>query len=72
MPGEVPMRAYDCVAPDGNHAEPMHFEAKDDEGIAEQAKGHIAEYHAALGITDEQVRGMVAQGAYDVQPVPHG
>ena len=63
------MRGFDCVAPDGSHAEPIHMEAEDDEGIAEKAKEHIATYHAALGITEDQMRAMIAQGAYDVQPV---
>jgi hypothetical protein len=60
------MRGFDCVAPDGSHEEPTHFEAESDAAIVEQAKAHIAEYHAALGITEEQAREMVAQGAYDV------
>lgn len=62
------MRGFDCVAPDGTHPDPAHFEAETDEGIAEQAKAHIEEYHAALGITDEQARAMIAQGAYDITP----
>lgn len=62
------MRAFDCVAPDGSHEEPIHFEAEFDDGIAEQAIAHIAEYHAALGITDEQARSMIAEGAYDLAP----
>lgn len=60
------MRGFDCVAPDGTHPDPVHFEAETDEGIAEQAAAHIAEYHAALGITEEQARGMIAEGAYDI------
>jgi hypothetical protein len=63
---EETMRGFDCVAPDGTHPDPVHFEAETDEGIAEQAAAHIAQYHAALGITDEQARGMIAQGAYDL------
>jgi hypothetical protein len=62
------MRGFDCVAPDGSHADPTHFEAETDEAIAEQASQHIAEYHSALGITDEQMRQMIAQGAYDIGP----
>jgi hypothetical protein len=61
------MRGFDCVAPDGTHEEPAHFEAETDEGIAQQAKAHIEEYHAALGITDEQAREMISQGAYDIE-----
>ena len=60
------MRGFECIAPDGSHEEPTHFEAETDEAIVEQAKAHIAEYHAALGITDEQAQAMVAQGAYDI------
>ncbi len=62
------MRGFDCVAPDGTHAEPKHFEAEDDAGIAEQAKAHIAEYHAALGISEDQMKAMIAEGAYDMTP----
>jgi len=46
--------------------DPAHFEAETDAGIAEQAAARISEDHAALGITDEQARGMIAQGAYDI------
>ena len=60
------MRGFECIAPDGSHEEPTHFEAETDEAIVEQAKAHIAEYHAALGMTDEQAQAMVAQGAYDI------
>jgi len=63
------MRGFDCVAPDGTHAEPAHFEAETDEGIVEQAKAHVVQYHTALGLSEEQLRGMVAQGAYDVAQV---
>lgn len=62
------MRGFDCVAPDGAHEKPTHFEAETDEGIVEQAKAHISEYHAALGVTDDQATQMVAQGAYDIEP----
>jgi len=61
------MRAFDCVAPDGTHAEPAHFEAEDDDGIVAQAKGHVSEYHAALGLGEDQLRQMVRDGAYDVE-----
>ena len=60
------MRGFDCVAPDGTHPDPVHFEDETDEGIVQQAKDHIAEYHAGLGITEDQARAMVAQGAYDI------
>lgn len=62
------MRSFDCVAPDGSHAEPIHFEAEDDEGILRQTKEHAAQYHQALGMTEDQIRGMIAQGAYDTKP----
>lgn len=61
------MRGFDCVAPDGSHAEPSHFEGETDEDIVAQAEAHIAEYHAALGITQEQARAMVSEGAYDIE-----
>ena len=61
------MRGFDRVAPDGTHEQPTHFEAESDEAIVEQAKAHIAAYHAPLGITDEEAREMVAQGAYDLE-----
>lgn len=60
------MRGFDCVAPDGAHAAPHHFEAESDEGILEQAREHVAEYHSALGLGEDQISGMIAQGAYDV------
>ena len=60
------MRGFDCVAPDGSHAQPTHFEAESDDAIVEQAKAHLAEYHVALGLTEEQTREMVAKGAYDI------
>jgi len=59
------MRSFDCVAPDGTHPEPTHFEGETDEAILEQVKPHVAEYHTGLGLTEEQMRGMIAQGAYD-------
>lgn len=60
------MRGFDCVAPDGSHEEATHFEADSDEGILEQARAHIAEYHPGLDITDEQARQMISAGAYDI------
>lgn len=59
------MRAFDCIAPDGTHSEPAHFEADDDEGILRDAREHAAAVHPSLGLTDEQLRGMIAQSAYD-------
>jgi hypothetical protein len=60
------MRGFDCEAPDGTHKEKTHFEGKDNEDLVRQARAHVAEYHAALGIGEEQIRQMVAQGSYDI------
>jgi hypothetical protein len=46
----------------------MHLEAEDDEGLLGKAKEHVAQYHPALGLTEDQLRGLISQGAYDVQP----
>jgi hypothetical protein len=62
------MRGFDCVPPDDAHNETIHLEAEDDEALLGKAREHVAQYHVALGLTDDQLRGLIAQGAYDVQP----
>ena len=54
------MRALDCVH--DNHQD-MHFTADDDDALIERVKEHRDEYHQE--ITDDQIREMVAQSAYD-------
>lgn len=40
--------------------------AQDDGGLVDAAKAHAAEVHADLPpMTDEQIRGVIAQGGYD-------
>jgi hypothetical protein len=62
------MRGFDCVPPDDAHTETIHLEAEDDEGLLDKAKEHAAQYHAAMGLTEDQLRGLISQGAYDVKP----
>lgn len=62
------MRGFDCVPPDDAHKDTMHLEAEDDEGLIGKAKEHVAQYHASMGLSEDQLRGIISQGAYDVQP----
>lgn len=52
------MRALDCSCG-------RHLEAADDEELFQQARQHVDRDHPEMGLDDEQVRGIVAQGAYD-------
>ncbi len=54
------MRALDC-----SHEahDDVHFTADDDEGLVEQVRRHRDEYHPEM--SDDDVRQIVAQGAYD-------
>ena len=53
------MRAIDC---DCGH----HLEAEDDEALFQEGKKHVAEVHADMNMSDEQVRELIATKAYDV------
>lgn len=52
------MRKLDCQC---GHT----LEANDDEELVEKAKEHVAEVHADMNLSDEQVRGLVSSQAYD-------
>ena len=43
----------------------QHLEAADDAELFERAREHADRDHPDMGLDDEQVRGIVAQGAYD-------
>lgn len=51
------MRALDCECG-------RHLEAESDEKLFEQTREHVDADHPEMGLTDEQVRGIVAEGAY--------
>ncbi|MGH3090633.1 MAG: DUF1059 domain-containing protein [Rubrobacteraceae bacterium] len=51
------MRALDCECG-------RHLEAADDEKLFEQAREHVDRDHPEMQLDDEQVRGIVAEGAY--------
>ena len=53
------MRAMDCEA-DGHH-----MEAENDEELFSQARKHADEAHSDLQLTDDQLRQLIAQTAYD-------
>ena len=52
------MRALDCECG-------QHLEAANDEELVERAREHVDRDHSDMGLSDEQVRGIVRQGAYD-------
>lgn len=44
-----------------------HFvEAEDDEGLVEANKGHAAQVHPELTMTEDQIRELVTNGAREV------
>jgi hypothetical protein len=43
----------------------QHLEAENDEELFEEARRYVDEVHPNMQLTDEQLRGMVAEGAYD-------
>ena len=53
-----PMRALDCDCG-------QHLEAANDEELFERAREHVDRDHPEMQLSDEQVRGIVAEGAYD-------
>ena len=61
------MRAFDCIPPDNGHAGTMHLEAKDDDALLATAIEHTGQFHAELGLTDDQLRSIIARGAYEVE-----
>jgi predicted small metal-binding protein len=52
------MRALDCECG-------KHFEGHDDDELYGQAREHVDRDHPEMQLSDEQVRGIVAEGAYD-------
>jgi hypothetical protein len=53
------MRAIDC----GEGHDEIHMTGETDDELFEQLKQHRDQYHPEL--TDDQVRGAIAAGAYD-------
>jgi predicted small metal-binding protein len=53
------MRAMDCSE------EGHHMEAENDEELFKQARKHVDEVHPEMQLTDEQLRGVIAETAYD-------
>ena len=51
------MRALDCECG-------RHLEAANDEELFERAREHVDRDHPDMGFNNEQVRGIVEQGAY--------
>jgi hypothetical protein len=54
------MRAFDCVH---EKHEDMHFMAETDDELMAKVRAHRDEYHPEL--SDDDLRQVVAQGAYD-------
>lgn len=52
------MRALDCECG-------QHLEATDDSELFARAREHVDRDHQEMDLDDEQVRGIVQQGAYD-------
>jgi predicted small metal-binding protein len=52
------MRALDCRCGE-------HLEATDDDELYGQVREHVDRDHPDMELSDEQVRGLVADGAYD-------
>ncbi len=52
------MRALDCECG-------KHLEANSDEELYGQVREHVDRDHPEMQLGDEQVQGLVAQGAYD-------
>ncbi len=52
------MRAMDCKCG-------QHLEAENDEELLGEARRHVDEAHPDMQLMDEQLRGILAEGAYD-------
>ena len=57
------MRALDCDCG-------QHLEADNDEGLFDRAQEHINRDHPNMQLTDEQVRQLLAERAYDKRDAP--
>jgi hypothetical protein len=53
-------RALDCFCG-------QHLEGGSDEELFSLAQGHINQEHPNIRLTDEQIRQIVAEGAYDTE-----
>lgn len=51
------MRALDCECS-------RHLKADNDEELLKRAYGHVKLDHPDMGLGEEQIRGLVKQGAY--------
>ena len=51
------MRALDCECG-------QHLEAANDEELFERAREHVDRDHPDMDLSEEQIRGIVEQGAY--------
>ena len=60
------MRGFDCTAPDGTHPDTIHFEGETDQEIYQKTQGHLAQYHMGLGMSEGDVRDMIAKGSYEM------
>jgi hypothetical protein len=61
------VRAFDCSH---ESHDDVHFTADNDDGLIEKIRQHRDEYHRE--ISDEQIREMVAAGAYDEERATPG
>jgi len=52
------MRALDCDCG-------QHLQAADHEKLFEQARDHVDRAHPEMQLSDEQIRGILAEGAYE-------
>jgi hypothetical protein len=59
--GTGTMRALDCRAPDVH--DDIHFTADNDPDLIAQVQQHRDQYHDDM--TDDQIKELVAAGAYD-------
>ncbi len=57
------MRAYDCDCG-------QHLEAANDEELLEKARDHVNQDHPDMQLTDEEVRQLVIERAYDKKDAP--
>jgi hypothetical protein len=55
------MRALDCDCG-------QHLEAADDQKLFDKAQKHLDQDHPEMGLSDERVREIVAEKAYDKKP----
>jgi predicted small metal-binding protein len=57
-------RALDCFCG-------TYLEGDDDEELLNWAQAHVQRHHSDMELTDDQIRQMVADGAYDTQGKMH-